>query len=81
MLVLTRKEGESIAIGESITVRVLSIKGDQIQLGIQAPRAVPVHRMEVLDQIRADLEAARVSAGDAEAIRRFLGTKPEEKTP
>lgn len=81
MLVLTRKEGESIAIGESITVRVLSIKGDQIQLGIQAPRAVPVHRMEVLDQIRADLEAARVSAGDAEAIRRFLGAKPEEKTP
>jgi carbon storage regulator len=61
MLVLTRKVDESIVIGDSIVVKVLSSDGNSIKLGIDAPRSVPVHRKEVYDEIvrenRAALEA------------------------
>jgi carbon storage regulator len=48
MLVLTRRTGQSIVIGNGITVTVLEVKGDQIRLGISAPRDVPVHREELV---------------------------------
>lgn len=47
MLVLTRKKGESIQIGNNIEVTVVSIEGDQIKLGIDAPQSVDIHRQEV----------------------------------
>lgn len=47
MLILTRKEGETIAIGDDITVTIIGIVGGQVKLGIGAPRDVPVHREEV----------------------------------
>lgn len=47
MLVLTRREQEAIMIGDSIVVRVLEVRGDQVRLGIEAPRDVDVHREEV----------------------------------
>lgn len=47
MLVLSRKRNEKIVIGEEITVTVLEVRGDQVQIGIDAPRAIPVHRHEV----------------------------------
>jgi carbon storage regulator len=50
MLVLSRKEGESIAIDDNITVSVLEIKGDRVRIGIDAPRAVPVFRQEIQDK-------------------------------
>lgn len=50
MLVLTRKAGESIVIGENVVVTVLEIRGGQIRLGVDAPRDVSVHRAEVHDQ-------------------------------
>jgi carbon storage regulator len=52
MLVLTRKKDESIIIGENIVVTVVEIRGDKVRLGIEAPRAVPVHRREVYDAIK-----------------------------
>ena len=52
MLVLTRKAGESIRIGDHIAVLVVEIRGDQIRLGIEAPREVPVHRREVYEKIQ-----------------------------
>ena len=51
MLVLSRRENESIVIGD-ITVTVISIRGDKVRLGIEAPAHVPVHRREVFDAIR-----------------------------
>ena len=50
MLILTRKAGETITIGENIQVKVLSIKGGQVRIGIDAPREVNVNREEVLSE-------------------------------
>jgi carbon storage regulator len=59
MLVLTRKANQSIMIGDSIEVSVLSVLGEKVRLGIQAPRDVPVFRKEVFLEIQAqNLEAA-----------------------
>ena len=52
MLVLTRKEGEAIAIGDVITITVVSVKGGQVKLGINAPRDVAVHREEVWQRLQ-----------------------------
>lgn len=52
MLVLSRRRNEKIVIGDDITITVLEVRGDQIQLGIQAPRNIPVHRYEVFRAIR-----------------------------
>jgi carbon storage regulator len=54
VLVLTRKINQSIMIGDDIEVTVLSNDGEKVRLGIQAPQAVPVHRIEVYDQIQAE---------------------------
>ena len=59
MLVLTRKEQEAIMIGDSIVVRVLEVRGDQVRLGIEAPREVVVHREEVYE--------ASKESGDSDA--------------
>lgn len=79
MLVLTRRPGEWISVGEDIVVRVLSVKGDQVQIGVEAPRAIAVHRGEIREQIRAEIEAARASAEDPNVLKRFLGGRGEEK--
>jgi carbon storage regulator len=64
MLVLTRKANESIMIGDNIEVSVLSVLGEKVRLGIQAPREVPVFRKEVYLEIQAqDLQAARAAGG------------------
>jgi carbon storage regulator len=57
MLILTRKEGETIAIGSDITVTVLSIKGGQIRIGISAPKEIEVHREEVWQRINDPVAA------------------------
>ena len=51
MLALTRKKGESIIIGDNIEIVVLSVQGDLVKIGIEAPRAVPVNRKEIFVQI------------------------------
>jgi carbon storage regulator len=57
MLILTRKEGETITIGADISVTVVGVNGAQIKIGINAPRDVPVHREEVAARIREALKA------------------------
>jgi carbon storage regulator len=65
MLVLTRKENESIMIGDDIEVKVLDIKENQVKIGIVAPRAVAVHRREVYLAIQAEnAQAASVAKID-----------------
>lgn len=52
MLVLSRKKNESIIINDEITIVVVEIRGDKVRLGVEAPKAVPVHRREVWELIR-----------------------------
>ena len=54
MLVVSRKPGERLLIGESVEVTVLGIRGDQVSLGISAPREVSIHREELLERIRRE---------------------------
>lgn len=52
MLILTRREGQSISIGDDIVVTINAINGHQVRIGIVAPRDVPVHRDEIVERIR-----------------------------
>ena len=54
MLVLTRRPGESIVVGEDIVVTVIEIKGGQVRIGIDAPRSVEVYREEIYEQVRQE---------------------------
>ncbi len=54
MLILTRKSGETITIGENIQIRVLAVKGGQVRIGIDAPREVSVNREEVFERVQAE---------------------------
>lgn len=58
MLVLTRKLGQSIVINDEIEIVVLEVRGEQVRLGIKAPRDVPVHRKEIFEQIHEENVAA-----------------------
>ena len=51
MLILTRKVGESVLIGDDISITVLSVRGNQVKLGVQAPKEVSVHREEIYQRI------------------------------
>jgi carbon storage regulator len=61
MLILTRKVGESIIIGDNIEVKIVSIDGEQIKVGIEAPRHVEIHRQEVYEVIQAENRLASES--------------------
>lgn len=63
MLVLTRKIGESIRIGDNITVKIVELDSRQVKLGIEAPRSVSVNREEIYKRIQAENQAAS-SASD-----------------
>jgi carbon storage regulator len=56
VLILTRRVGEAIMVGTDVTVTVLGVKGNQIRLGIDAPRDVAVHREEIFARIKQELE-------------------------
>lgn len=56
MLVLSRKKNESVVIGDNITIVVVEIRGDKVRLGVEAPKEVPVHRLEVYDAIKRSVE-------------------------
>jgi carbon storage regulator len=58
MLVLTRKPNQAIVIGDDIRVVVVSVDRDQVRLGIEAPRAVSVHRSEIYDELKRDGSAS-----------------------
>ncbi|GAA2976669.1 carbon storage regulator CsrA [Actinokineospora diospyrosa] len=68
MLVLTRRTGESVRIGDEVTVTILDIRGDVVRVGIQAPRSVTVHRDEVYRELRKANEAAARTADQGAAL-------------
>ncbi len=55
MLILTRRVGETLMIGDDVTVTVLGVKGSQVRLGVDAPREVGVHREEIYERIQREL--------------------------
>jgi carbon storage regulator len=56
MLILTRRIGETLNIGDEVQVTVLGVKGNQVRLGINAPKDVPVHREEIYERIKREKE-------------------------
>lgn len=71
MLALTRKKGESLVINNNIEITVLEIRGDQIKIGIQAPKDVPIYRKEVYMQIQKE-NAEAISINSLEALNNLL---------
>ena len=63
MLVLTRRVGEKIIIGENVTVAILAVKGGQIRIGIDAPREIQVHREEIYQRIQTEQEELNETRG------------------
>ena len=54
MLILTRRVGETLMIGNNVTVTVLGVKGNQVRIGVNAPKDVPVHREEIFERIKRE---------------------------
>ena len=71
MLALTRRKGESLVLNNNIEVTVLEIRGDQIKIGITAPKEVPIYRKEVYLQIEEENKAALQSDG-VEALKKLF---------
>ncbi|MCI6064952.1 carbon storage regulator CsrA [bacterium] len=71
MLALTRKKGEALVINNNIEITVLEIRGDQIKIGISAPKDVPIYRKEVYLQIQQENEAA-ISVDGLDALNNLL---------
>lgn len=71
MLALSRKQGESIVIGNNIEITVLEAKGDQAKIGISAPKSVPVYRKEIYAQIQEENREA-VANLDVESLKKLL---------
>lgn len=67
MLVLSRRIGESVVIGDDVTITILEIRGDVVRVGIDAPRSVTVHRSELLEQLESSNRAAASPSEDAVA--------------
>ena len=64
MLILTRRVGETLMIGDDVKVTVLASKGNQVRIGIDAPRDVDVHREEIYNRIHNDEEESKVESGN-----------------
>lgn len=73
MLALTRKTGDAIMINNNIEITVLEVRGDQVKLGISAPKEVSIYRKEVYLEIQKENEAAQqISMDDVEALKNLL---------
>ena len=62
MLILTRRVGETLMIGDDVTVTVLGVKGSQVRLGVDAPREVGVHRQEIYERIQRELAQGKTAS-------------------
>jgi carbon storage regulator len=69
MLILTRRVGESVMIGNDVTVTVLGVKGNQVRVGINAPKSVAVHREEIYERIKREQEGE--PSGESQSSAEF----------
>jgi carbon storage regulator (csrA) len=78
MLVLSRKRGQSIVINSNIEIFVTAIEGDQVKLGIRAPREYSIHRKEVLEDVRASNQNAISRKFDIQELERWVQSHNSE---
>ncbi|NLV63248.1 MAG: carbon storage regulator CsrA, partial [Clostridiaceae bacterium] len=71
MLVLSRKKGQSIMIGNDIEISIVDVQGEQVRLGINAPRDVSIHRKEVFEEIIAENRQAAAAPVSPDMIKRI----------
>ncbi len=64
MLILTRRVGETVMIGHEVTVTVLGVKGNQVRIGVNAPKSVAVHREEIYERIKREEQGLGSSGGN-----------------
>lgn len=80
MLVLTRRKGQSIVLGDDIEITVVEVSGDAVRLSIKAPRELPVYRREIYDAICAEnISAARAAAETAQKLKKKPFSPPPKK--
>ncbi len=79
MLVLSRKKGQSIMIGHNIEISIIDVQGEQIRLGINAPRDVTIHRKEVFEEIIQENKQAAATPIGADVIRLIKIEKKESE--
>ena len=66
MLILTRRVGETVMIGDEVTITVLGVKGNQVRVGINAPKHVAVHREEIYERIKREQQGGGSDSGSAD---------------
>jgi carbon storage regulator len=80
MLVLSRRIGESVVVGDDVTITVLEVRGDVVRIGIAAPRSVAVHRAELLEQLEEiNREAASPSEQAVESLSQAFRHRPDSR--
>ncbi len=72
MLALARKVNETIVINNNIEVTLLEIKGDQVKIGIDAPKSIPIYRKEIFLQIQDANKESAMNAGSAEVLKKLF---------
>lgn len=81
MLVLTRKKGQAIIIGHDIEISIIDVQGDQVRIGINAPKSVSIHRKEIYEEIRNEnRSAAAVKGLDINELNKTFENKGKEKS-
>lgn len=75
MLALSRKTNESIMLGNDIEITILEVKGDQVKVGIKAPKSVPIFRKEIYSQIEEENKKAVAQTTDRQALEQLFGKK------
>lgn len=70
MLVLTRRVSETLMIGSEVTITVLGVKGNQVRIGIKAPKSTPVHREEIYERIKREIDEGTEPNGNSDCEHR-----------
>jgi carbon storage regulator len=78
MLILTRRTGETVMIGNDVTLTVLGVKGNQVRIGINAPKSVPVHREEIYERIKREQAGGEVNGNVQDAPEVAEATAPRK---